>query len=105
MPLSLPVTTGLPLSSGFSACSTLAKNASQSIWRMVLLPVFPDHGNDDPSDGEFVFGPDGRVFDVGGAKDNAGRGFVVVLHCPVAVDLSDDDVFFFGLSPPLDNHE
>src|SRR5690349_4570561 len=99
MPRSFPTTTGLPLSSGFSDCSTDAKNASQSTWMIALRYdscmnasfVFSNDTDDDASYDQFAFGQDRRVLRVRRQQAHGARlpFFLVIFERPFAVDLRD----------------
>ena len=58
--------------------------------------IFAYDGFDDAADGEGAFGTDALIGFVGGVEVDALFVFAEVFHGPFAVDLSDDNVIFFG---------
>src|SRR4029453_19034128 len=102
MPRSLPVTTGLPLSLGLTACSQDAKKASASMCRIArgkawsvrgCIPsalgkarVFADHGGDHRDDFQLLLGDNRLIARVGRLQVKALAALTQGFHGKFAIN-------------------
>src|SRR5438445_754721 len=112
MPRSLPQMTGLPFSFGSRACSQEAEKASPSIWTMArgkpwmdrgasCISIFSDNAPYHCGHAKLFLRNDGFEGRVCGVEDYLPSLPPKIFHGPLAVDLGDRDIAFFGLLAPF----